>query len=99
MEVTLVQQSLSRFLPEIKDDIMISQTVEILEPVLTDSKLRGESPPLDAGDVEDEKETKGEKIDKWSAKEFQLTNHSETQRQFFTQSTIRRGAVERRYCG
>ena len=59
---------LSRFLPEIKDDIMISQTVEILEPVLTDSKLRGESPPLDAGDVEDEKETKGEKIDKWSAK-------------------------------
>ena len=41
---------------EIKDDIMISQTVEILEPVLADSKSRGETPPLGAGDIE---ETKG----------------------------------------
>ena len=45
---------------EIKDDILISQTVEILEPVLKDSRSRGESPALDVEDLEDdEKETKG----------------------------------------
>ena len=38
---------------------MISQTVEILEPVLNDSKLRGESPPLDVSDIKGENETKG----------------------------------------
>merc|ERR1719383_1651478 len=38
---------------EIKDDIMISQTVEILEPVLADARQRGESPALEAGDVEE----------------------------------------------
>lgn len=40
---------------EIKDDIMISQTVEILEPVLPDSKSRGGSPALQTGNNEPEK--------------------------------------------
>ena len=41
---------------------MISQTVEILEPVLADARQRGESPALEAGDVE---ETEGGVVLQW----------------------------------